>query len=272
MHNGDARIFLGMGRPIVLTAGRSAFPFSHAGKYFGRYILRSINSVELNGSILELGTGSGALAIMLQGLGARNVHATDVDDAIIDIARQNEIRNAKAGESKIKFQRSDLFSQLSTNDVYNLILFNAPGWQTSATKSSEKTLKAMLGSNYYSRFEGDRLIFLSLCQIRERLSAAGRYLMTLNSLCGGEAIFSKYREWEAAHGLSPLRIRSVSQKEFFLDWKQDMWRDYRVPIMHEILYWQKENLCWFEENADGLKFVFEIIEVTHSERSAGLGT
>ncbi|RLG62841.1 methyltransferase, partial [archaeon] len=55
--------------------------------------------------VLDLGTGSGILAILASKLGAKSVVATDVSERAIRIAR----RNAEINHVEIDFRAGDLF-------------------------------------------------------------------------------------------------------------------------------------------------------------------
>jgi len=75
-------------------------------------------------SILDLGTGSGCIAISLaKFLPNTNITATDISESAIEIARQNAIIN----NVKIKFLCSNLFNnyELRTTN-YELIISNPP--------------------------------------------------------------------------------------------------------------------------------------------------
>lgn len=60
--------------------------------------------------VLDVGTGSGILAIAAAKLGASEVIATDIDDAALEAAQENAERNGVA--EKINFVKSDLLRQV----------------------------------------------------------------------------------------------------------------------------------------------------------------
>ncbi|MCX7642985.1 MAG: 50S ribosomal protein L11 methyltransferase [Armatimonadetes bacterium] len=70
--------------------------------------------------VLDVGTGSGILAIAAVKLGAVEVVATDIDDAALEAARENAKRNGVEG--KIKFVKSDLLRQVKGK--FDIVLSN----------------------------------------------------------------------------------------------------------------------------------------------------
>ena len=80
------------------------------------------NLHEIDGlRVLDLGTGSGVLAILASKLGAGNVVATDISDRAIKIAK----RNAEVNGVEIDFRVGDLFSPVR-GELFDLIICNPP--------------------------------------------------------------------------------------------------------------------------------------------------
>jgi len=73
------------------------------------------------GPVLDLGTGSGVLALAARLLGARKIVATDWDAEAVRTARQNEALNFR--ELSIRWQRADV-KRLRAKARYHLILAN----------------------------------------------------------------------------------------------------------------------------------------------------
>jgi len=69
---------------------------------------------------LDLGTGSGILAIGAAALGAGEVKATDYDPACVRITKENAVKNRAR---KIKVERGDVL-EFDEKDVYHLIMAN----------------------------------------------------------------------------------------------------------------------------------------------------
>lgn len=79
--------------------------------------------------VLDIGTGSGVLAIAATLLGAERVLAVDVDEDAVDSARENAVRNG--AEFTIAFEQGDFRSaDLPSSDV---VLANLTGAILTAT-------------------------------------------------------------------------------------------------------------------------------------------
>ena len=71
-------------------------------------------------SILDIGTGSGAIAISINKELNSNVDAVDVSDYAIELARENN----KINNASVNVIKSDLFSNI--NNKYDIIISNPP--------------------------------------------------------------------------------------------------------------------------------------------------
>jgi ribosomal protein L11 methyltransferase len=72
-------------------------------------------------SVLDLGTGSGVLALAARLFGARKIVATDFDPDAVRTARENETLNFP--EPLVRWQRADV-KRLRARPVYDLVLAN----------------------------------------------------------------------------------------------------------------------------------------------------
>ena len=80
------------------------------------------NLHDVNGlRVLDLGTGSGVLAILASKLGAESVVATDVSERAVRIAR----RNAEINHVEIDFRVGDVFDPIK-DELFDLIICNPP--------------------------------------------------------------------------------------------------------------------------------------------------
>ena len=81
-------------------------------------ISKKIFSNKIN--ILDIGTGSGAISIVLKNELNSNVTACDISKKALNVA----INNAKINNSSINFIKSDIFSNI--NDKFDIIISNPP--------------------------------------------------------------------------------------------------------------------------------------------------
>lgn len=81
-------------------------------------ISKKIFSDKIN--ILDIGTGSGAISIVLKNELNSNVTACDISKKALNVA----INNAKINNSNINFIESDIFSNI--NDKFDIIISNPP--------------------------------------------------------------------------------------------------------------------------------------------------
>jgi ribosomal protein L11 methyltransferase len=86
-----------------------------------RLCLELLENCEVTGKrVLDVGTGSGILAIAAARLGAAEVVATDIDDAALEAAQENAKRNGVA--ERIRFVKSDLLRKVAGK--FDLVLAN----------------------------------------------------------------------------------------------------------------------------------------------------
>jgi len=81
-----------------------------------------LSSSEREGTVLDLGTGSGILAIALYKMGCTNVDASDISRIALETARENLRLNDFGGNSDLI--QSDVFDKISKH--YELIVTNPP--------------------------------------------------------------------------------------------------------------------------------------------------
>ena len=88
--------------------------------------------------ILDICTGSGAIAIALKKLGGFDkVDALDISDKALEVAK----RNAKELDLDINFLKSDMFSSLTCESKYDIIVSNPPYIQSDVVDTLESEVK-----------------------------------------------------------------------------------------------------------------------------------
>lgn len=88
--------------------------------------------------ILDICTGSGAIAIALKKLGGfERVDALDISDKALEVAR----RNANELNLDINFLKSDMFSSLTCENKYDIIVSNPPYIQSDVVDTLESEVK-----------------------------------------------------------------------------------------------------------------------------------
>jgi ribosomal protein L11 methyltransferase len=134
-------------------------------------------------SVLDLGTGSGVLALAARLFGARKILATDFDPDAVRTARQNEALNFP--QSLIRWQRGDV-KKLRPTRRYDLVLANlfsgilceaAPQIAASVAPGGELWLSGILAEQEKEVVTAYRRQGLRLRQARRR----GKWVMLLLS-------------------------------------------------------------------------------------------
>jgi ribosomal protein L11 methyltransferase len=108
-------------RVVVLDPGLSFGTGQHPTTRFCLEQIAASRDPRREQSFLDVGTGSGILAIAAARLGYAPVHAFDFDPAAVRIARANAARNRAA--KKLRISRKDL-TQESKRRAYDLICAN----------------------------------------------------------------------------------------------------------------------------------------------------
>ena len=88
--------------------------------------------------ILDMCTGSGAIAVALKSLGGfEKVDALDISDDALEVAK----KNAQSLGCDINFLKSDMFSGLTSENKYDIIVSNPPYIKSHVVDSLESEVK-----------------------------------------------------------------------------------------------------------------------------------
>src|SRR5919197_3092744 len=81
-----------LGHRFRLFDRPGTFRVSRAGLALGNHLVHNLRENEIAGRILEIGTGSGAIALLLRSMGAKSVIATDISALAVSTAKENELQ------------------------------------------------------------------------------------------------------------------------------------------------------------------------------------
>lgn len=117
-------------------------------------------------NILDLCTGSGAIAISIAKKVKANIFATDISKQAIEIAE----KNAKLNNVNVKFILGDLFENIENKNFFDIIVSNPPYIETNTIKqlSREVQNEPILaldggedGLNFYKKIAKEAKIYLN---------------------------------------------------------------------------------------------------------------
>lgn len=85
-------------------------------------VLNDLNECKGKVSVIDIGTGSGAIAVTIAKLTTAKVTAVDVSDNALQVAKQNAEKNG----AKVNFVKSDLFANVGKFAKFDIIVSNPP--------------------------------------------------------------------------------------------------------------------------------------------------
>lgn len=251
--------YFGLGHCLQLADDVRVFKVSLAGMALGACLTRLLRQADLAGRFLDLGTGSGALAILLRSLGAADITASDIVPQAVTLAAENELRNFP--DAAIRFIQSDLFDGLgSGSDRFDTIVFNPPGWRA-PSDAFIRQLESLGDASMApaSMFYGDSTLLRFLLELPDRLNAGGRAIIGLNSLVGIQDVLTRYRT--ACNGAPPLSFRLIERHTFPLLFYSEAWRQLRVGLQAEFRRWREQDRAAYTADSHGnLYWSYELIE------------
>ncbi|MEU0544250.1 class I SAM-dependent methyltransferase [Nocardia sp. NPDC005978] len=238
------------------------FRLSRAGLALGNHLRANLRPAEIGGRILEVGTGSGAIALLLRDMGATSIAATDICAAAVESARQHEVANF--GDSIIDFEHCDLFPRNDSgeNERFDLIVFNPPGWRT-PPGLAESGLAELDGTlNLDAMFYGDSVVLRFLQQLPDHLTENGRAVIGLNSLIGIADIADRAASAHRARTGSAIHSRVLESCEFPLMFYTEEWARVREFLLTEFERGRREYAATYVTKGDTIHWFYEITEVT----------
>jgi len=157
------------------------------------YLLLKVVELSPDGSLLEVGTGTGLVAVHAAKLGAK-VTAVDINPHAVDCAKRNAARN----NVRLEVVHGDLFDKIPGS--FDVIAFNPPylpGEPTSTTWIE----KAWSGGE-----EGSEVAVRFLRDAWRHLNPGGRIYMILSSVGGFMSVLKATKERYDAEMLIEQRM------------------------------------------------------------------
>jgi release factor glutamine methyltransferase len=246
------------GHRFLLRDRPGTFRVSRAGIALGEHLARHLTRREISGRILDVGTGSGAIALLLRSLGATRITATDIAQTALSTARQNELDNF--GDSLIDFQHQDLFPGPSTagDGRYDLVVFNPPGWRAPPPSVQTELASRRHTLDLRAMFYGDDVLLRFLRQLPHQLADGGRAVIGLNSLIGIADVLGR------SHATPDVatQVRVLEKHEFPLFLYTDEWSEVRSMLIQEFERGRQEYAADFVTRGGTIHWFYEITEVT----------
>lgn len=262
----EARFDLGHG--FRLFDRRDTFHVSQAGIALGNYLVHNLRDGEISGRILEIGTGSGAIALLLRSMGATSIAATDISGSAVATARQNELANF--GDALVDFRIGDLFADGEPRQRYDLIVFNPPGWRAPSDLLKAELLGRASPLGLEAMFYGDSVLLRFLQQLPEHLADGGRAVIGLNSLIGIADVFDCLRSTQKPRGGRALRSQLLERVEFPLHFYTDEWREVSDFLLAQFERERREYAATYISRGETIHWFYEITEVTVQALTAGV--
>lgn len=129
--------------------------------------------------ILDVGTGTGVLAIAAGKAGATSITATDINPAAVDCARANVERHGLG--ARIKIEQAE-FAPLSPKSHFDLVTCNPPYFRGTPPNHAQAAYMGGANLEWFDRFSR---------AIRPRLAPRGSVLLVLSDAADLPAILER---------------------------------------------------------------------------------
>ena len=157
------------------------------------YMLLRIVDVARDETLLEVGSGTGLIAIHAARMGAK-VTATDINPHAVELTKRNAARN----QTRIQVLQSDLFENVS--GYFDVIAFNPP-YLPSDSNSTSWIERSWSGGE-----KGSEASVRFLDQAWRHLAPGGRIYMVLSSLTGLTSVLKAAKERYESEMLEEQRM------------------------------------------------------------------
>ncbi len=242
-------------RTFTLEDRSDTFQVSPAGLALGRHLAQTLTPAELSGRILETGTGSGAIALLLRSLGARSITGLDISAGAIATARRNELANF--GGSAIDFRQGSLFPESKTGPRYDVIIFNPPGWRAPSPQL-RAALRGSPGLDLDAMFFADTTVLSFLKLLPQFLAVNGRAILGLNSLMGIADVLNRVKAEDQSSPI--LEHQLLGRHEFPLVFYTQEWRRLQHQLISQFKRGRQEYSAVFVYREDVIHWFYEITE------------
>ena len=145
-------------------------------------------------SVLDMGSGSGIIAVAAKEAGAKSVLAVDINPDAIKLIQSKEI----------KARVSNLFSKIKQSEKFDLIIFNPP-YLPEDKREPKESSRATSGGK-----RGDEIIIRFLKQAKPHLNKDGKILLLLSSLTPKNEINLLMKELN-------LKSKAIASKKLFFE-------------------------------------------------------
>lgn len=247
-------------RPFTFLDRPDTFRVSQAGVALGNYLLDNLRANELTGRILDVGTGSGAIAMLLRELGAPSITATDICGRAVATARENEMLNF--GTPAIEYASCDLFPESSEGNSFDLIVFNPPGWRDPPKYFTTGEVAASRQLHLGAMFNGHSVLQRFLVQLPEQLEAGGRAIVGFNSLVGIDDVIAGARTAVRESTGARMHTQVLARVQLPLMLYTSEWTQALGALLSSFEQGRREYAATYLQTDDTIDWFYEITEIT----------
>lgn len=189
----------------------TVLPNVFSPKYFtdSEYFAREIAKISECKSILEIGTGTGIVAVSAAMAGASLVVATDINPAAVENARIN----AKNQAIEVDVRLGSLFDPIAEDEKFDIIFWNHP-----FNKSEEEVDDILLRVGFDHDYRGVKQY---LCEGHQHLVQGGKLLLGTGGFADREEINAFARE-------CGYEVREVCRHDFPIEHGSDLMLSYII--------------------------------------------